>query len=208
MLGRCFCIVIFLQLTALETLARGSTPILLEIYVYNQAQVPQSVLSHAERRVTLILRDSGVQPEWLDCMALPSAADPCSGIAIDGSIAVQIVHGTTKMRDEIFGAAFLGEDGFGRQTDVFYDRLNDLHRDWNIALPELLGNVMAHEIGHLLLGFHAHSPTGIMRPVWSPAELWQAERGVLFFSADQSQLIRRRLERFAMVESGDAVKGN
>ena len=194
--GRSFWIVIFLQLTALETLAHSTTTIPLEIYVYNQAQVPQAVLVRAERRVTLILRDSGVQPEWLDC-TLADRPSPCSGAASPGSLAVQIVHGTTKMRDEIFGAAFLGEDGIGRQTDVFYDRLNELHRDWSIELPELLGNVMAHEIGHLLLGFHAHSLTGIMRPVWSSSELWQAQRGALLFSPQQSKLIRQRLERFA-----------
>jgi len=207
MLGRCFWVVIFLQLAALEVLAHSSTPIPLEIYVYNHAQVPPAILSRAERRVTLILRESGVQPEWLDCTTLAGAGSRCLGLAIPGSIAVQIVHGTTKMRDEIFGAAFLGEDGFGRQTDVFYDRLSDLNRNWNISLPELLGNVMAHEIGHLLLGFDAHAPTGLMRSTWSPAELWQAEKGALFFSADQSKLIRRRLETLELVEQ-DGARGN
>lgn len=208
MRGHGFWIVIFMQLTALDMLAHSNALLPFQIYVYNQAQVPQAVLARAERRVTLILRDSGVQPEWLDCMALAGRPSSCSGAAIPGSVAVQIVHETTKMRDEIFGAAFLGEDGIGRQSDVFYDRLNELHRDWNIELPELLGNVMAHEIGHLLLGFHAHSLTGIMRPVWSSSELWQAQRGALLFSPQQSKLIRQRLERFAMTESGGAGSGN
>jgi hypothetical protein len=188
-------IFIFIQVMALDMLGHDRAPLSLEIYVYNQAEVPRAILLRAERRVTLILRDSGVQPEWLDCIPLPGAASPCSGPAHPGSVAVQIVHGTTKMRDEIFGAAFLDEDGTGSQTDVFYDRLDELHRDWNISLPELLGNVIAHEIGHLLLGLHAHSPGGIMRPVWSPAELLLAERVASFFSADQSKLIRQRLER-------------
>ena len=112
------------------------------------------------------------------------------------------------MSDEIFGAAFLGEDGIGTQTDVFYDRLNELHQDLNIALPELLGNVMAHELGHLLLGFHAHSVVGIMQPVWATKELEQAERGGLVFTAEQSRLIRQRLERFAMAMPESAGDGN
>lgn len=203
-----FWIVIFIQLTALNLLARNGTALPLDIYVYNQAHVPSALLSRAEARVSIILRLSGVQSRWTDCMDHAAGENVCLGSATPFSVSIQIVSGTTKMSDEIFGAAFLGEDGVGRQTDIFYDRLNDLHEDWNISLSELLGNVMAHEIGHLLLGFHAHSPSGIMRPVWSPAELWQAERGGLFFSADQSKLIRRRLERLTSVASGGAIPGN
>jgi len=194
-------IFILIQVTALTMLGHDRAPLSLEIYVYNRAEVPRAILLRAERRVTLILRDSGVQSHWLDCIAPPDSAGPCSGPANPGSVAVQIVHGTTKMRDEIFGAAFLDEDGTGRQTDVFYDRLDEFHRDWNVSLPELLGNVITHEIGHLLLGLHAHSPAGIMRPVWSVNDLWQGERGALLFSAEQSKLIRQRLERSAMAES-------
>jgi hypothetical protein len=35
----------------------------------------------------------------------------------------------------------------------------------------LLGRVMAHEIGHLLLGTANHRPTGLMRAEWSTALL-------------------------------------
>ena len=207
MRARSFWIVIFAQLTALEMLAHDGAPLSLEIYVYNQAQVPKRILSRAEQRVTVILRDSGVEPEWRECSVSEGGRD-CSGPATPGSVAMQIVHRTTKMSDEIFGAAFLGEDGIGRQTDVFYDRLTELHRDWNVALPELLGNVMAHELGHLLLGFHAHSVAGIMQPVWATKELELVERGALVFTAEQSRLIRQRLERFAMAASAGAASGN
>jgi hypothetical protein len=208
MRARSFWIVLFIQLAALELLAHNNAPLPLEIYVYNQAAVPQSILSRAEQRVTLILQFSGVQPEWLDCSLAGAGGRDCSGPPAPGSMAVQIVHEPTKMRDEIFGAAFLGENGFGSQTDVFYDRINELHREWDIALPELLGHVMAHEIGHLLLGFKAHSATGIMCPIWKEEQLSRAGRGELWFSAEQSKLIRQRLERFAMVASEGAGNGN
>lgn len=201
-------IVILMQLTTLQVSANAGTPLPLEIYVYNQAGVPQSVLSRAEQRVTLILQFSGVQPKWLNCSQAGAGDRDCSGPPAPGSVAVQIVHEPTKMRDEIFGAAFLGENGFGSQTDVFYDRINELHRDWDIALPELLGHVMAHEIGHLLLGFNAHSATGIMCPIWKDEQLSRAGRGELLFSGEQSKLIRQRLERFAMVASEGAGNGN
>lgn len=199
-----FWIVIFVQLTALESFAHPATALPLEIYVYNQAGVPQAILSRAEQRVTRILRRSGVEPEWLDCSAPGAGGRDCSGLPARGSVTVQIVHGTMKMSDDIFGAAFLGEDGIGRQTDVFYDRINQLHQNANVALPELLGNVMAHELGHLLLGLNAHSALGIMSPVWAREKLWQAERGALVFTDEQSKRMRERLGRFAIAASEGA----
>lgn len=206
--ARGFWIVVFMQLSALELLAHAGTPLPLEIYVYNQAGVPQGILSQAEQRVAVILGRSGVEPEWLDCSAPGAGKRDCSGLPAPGSVTVQIVHGTTKMCDEIFGATFLGEDGTGRQTDIFYDRINLLHQDWNIALPELLGNVMAHEIGHLLLGLNAHSAGGIMSALWTHKELWQVERGALLFSVEQSKRMRERLARLAIAVSERPASGD
>jgi hypothetical protein len=40
----------------------------------------------------------------------------------------------------------------------------------------MLGSVMAHEIGHLLLGSHAHAISGIMRGHWSAFSSCQGPR--------------------------------
>ena len=45
----------------------------------------------------------------------------------------------------------------------------------------MLGSVMAHEIGHLLLGSHAHAISGIMRGHWESGELHQIAMGTLRF---------------------------
>ena len=204
---RGFWIVIFILVTALGLLAQTGTRLPLEIYVYNHAGVPQGVLSRAEQSVSLILGHSGIEPEWLDC-STPAGRLRCAGEPDAGSVAVQIVHGTTKMPDEVFGATFLGKDGTGHQTDIFYDRIHALHREWNISLPVLLGTVMAHELGHLLLGLNAHSPSGIMTPVWTSMDLWRVERGTLFFSVEQSTRIRERLGRSLIAASERPGGGN
>lgn len=214
MRARSFWIVIFIQLAALELFAQPDSPLPLEIYVYNPAGVPKSVLSRAERRVTRILALAGVQADWPDCSVREAQGSPCFGLLVQGAVAVQIVHGTKELGDDAFGAAFLGEGGTGSQTDVFYDRIGkfcaqeNLHDGWNVSLAELLGNVMAHEIGHLLLGLHAHSPFGIMCPIWTDKELWQAERGMLLFSDQQSNRIRERLRRFTMAKREEPVRRN
>jgi len=104
-----------------------------------------------------------------------------------------MVHETTQLKDDVFGAAFVGRDGSGQYTDVYYDHVSELHRDWRVPIANVLGHVMAHEIGHLLLGLNSHSNLGIMRGSWSREELEAAERGRLLFSSEQSRLMRERL---------------
>jgi Zn-dependent peptidase ImmA (M78 family) len=59
--------------------------------------------------------------------------------------------------------------------------------------PRVLRHVMAHELGHLLLGSNAHAEIGIMRPRWFGQQLRAVERGALFFSPEQALLMRNGL---------------
>jgi hypothetical protein len=57
----------------------------------------------------------------------------------------------------------------------------------------LLGTVVAHELGHLLLGSHAHSQVGIMVPVWEEESLRNMGMGHLLFTREQSSLMKMRV---------------
>jgi hypothetical protein len=94
---------------------------------------------------------------------------------------------------EVFGVAFLSDEGTGCYSDVFYDRALELHADWNVSLSDILGNVMAHELGHLLLGSNSHSGAGIMRAHWQGEELHRLSRGNLRFTSEQSNHMRGKL---------------
>ena len=65
-----------------------------------------------------------------------------------------------------------------------------LHTAWNVGLADILGSVMAHELGHLILGSNSHSPTGIMRARWEHGELRRLERGSLVFTDEQAERMR------------------
>ena len=94
---------------------------------------------------------------------------------------------------ELCGQAFLGEDGFGRYADLFLDRIEIIHKLHGIVVRQLLGAVAAHEAGHLLLGFGAHSFTGIMKPFWESEDFRQVGMGALVFTPQQARLIQSRL---------------
>ena len=57
----------------------------------------------------------------------------------------------------------------------------------------LLGTVIAHELGHLLLSTNSHSAFGIMRANWSAKELWAVEHRAMYFSSSESKRIQKAI---------------
>jgi hypothetical protein len=58
---------------------------------------------------------------------------------------------------------------------------------------DVMGLVMAHEIGHLLLPY-GHSRTGLMRPNWDIGDLQSTHNPTMFaFTPEQADVIRERL---------------
>jgi len=175
------------------TVVAQNRPLPLRIYVYNSAGVPAAVLTRAENRAHEIFSQSGIDTNWDNCAVHDKEGTDCSGKLPPDIIVVHIVENTERLGQEVFGAAFLGTSGHGSYADVFFDRVEGLCWESKLSLPDMIGHVIAHEIGHLLLGFGAHSPFGIMRGKWQPQELQQVGRGGLFFSAEQSKTMRQRL---------------
>jgi hypothetical protein len=201
-IGQLWIAIIFLSVTA----GAQNQTALLKIYVYDNAAVPAAVVNQAEARTREIFLESGVATTWHNCSPGGSTGWNCSGLLDADTVVVQLVHdiGKIKVKEEVFGAAFLGTDGHGLYTDVFFDRAQELCRELNVSLPELLGHIIAHEIGHLLLGRNAHSSFGIMRARWEREELEQASKGTLLFSAQQAKRMQARLmaiESAAMAEA-------
>jgi hypothetical protein len=60
--------------------------------------------------------------------------------------------------------------------------------------PPLLGCLMVHEIGHLLLNSFGHSPTEVMQAEWGPMQLRQSLTGLMTFTPAQSRLIREQVQ--------------
>ena len=62
-------------------------------------------------------------------------------------------------------------------------------------LPEILGHIMAHEVGHVLLSGGRHSVNGIMRARWGSNEWRLMREGKLNFAPEQSRFLRAELLR-------------
>lgn len=59
-------------------------------------------------------------------------------------------------------------------------------------IPLILGSIMAHKIGHLILGTSSHFSEGIMKPRWARQQINQILTGNLVFTSEQSQILRAR----------------
>jgi hypothetical protein len=88
--------------------------------------------------------------------------------------------------DETVGFAIPGS----RAANVIYERIRRIARRRRVASGLLLGYVIAHELGHLLLPARSHSSSGLMRP---DMDMKLAAMRKLRFTADQVALIQERL---------------
>jgi hypothetical protein len=166
------------------------------INVYNDAQVSEKVLAQAQQEATRIFRQAGIDNVWVECQSLNpdlNRKPECEYPAGPRHLALRIVPWSSNLRDSVFGAAFLSVEGEGTYSDVFYDAVQKLHQDWHASLAGVLGHVMAHEIGHLLLGTNAHSPTGIMRLGWQGRELRNISMGTFLFTSEQAEAMQDKL---------------
>jgi hypothetical protein len=175
------------------------------VLVSDSAQVAPAVLDGAEIEAARIFRAAGVEIEWVGCSSRSAVVeDECHVISGPNQFVLHIVPTGNTSSDLVFGLAFLGADGSGKYCDVFYDRIAAAHHKSGVNLSLLLGMVAAHELGHLLLGSHAHSYMGIMTPVWRDEVLRRGGMGSLLFTGEQASVMKSRIlsERVSLVRVG------
>jgi hypothetical protein len=199
--GLSFCLAL-VTVPLTSALARAQTDAKITVRVYNYAQVPGGALARAEAEAQRILSAAGVDSVWLDCWQPPSqfqssANHDCSGPLSGATVAVRILPGSTK--GEVFSRdSDLGFAAGGGLASVFYGRITNFAKGGNgkdSDIPVILGDAITHELGHLLLGPGAHSPTGIMCGHWDRDYLRLALRGRQLFTPQQSALLQANVLR-------------
>jgi hypothetical protein len=174
------------------------------VQIYNYSQASPAVLTGAEREAGRILGASGVRAVWLDCpvgQSTTSLQERCqkASEATDISMRVLAAPIQNKFEDNVFGFTV-----HPVLASVYYE--NALHlavrEGAEFEVPIILGCVIAHELGHLLLGPNSHSPSGIMQGEWRPKQIHLALTGRLHFASQQAKLIRAEARRRMDLKTG------
>jgi hypothetical protein len=197
-------------------LAVASAQTSLSIHVYNRAGVPQRILDSAIREASRILARAGIETVWTE--GPPDALEGCSFDFSGRSpyqrpkpdtrsyLVVSIGRGgpASAFRDT-FGFA-LPDASTGVHAFIFYDRVEQLTDPRLVTVPKMLGNAMAHEVGHVLMGSIEHSSTGLMKARWDKGDYMRAEAGMMQFSASELETMRERTRMWISISICNLAK--
>jgi hypothetical protein len=140
-----------------------------KVRVYRSPEVTSEVLNAALDVAKATFAAASVGVAWKVC-----GPAECQTPPLPAERLVRLVRSPTGARGDTrcLGEALIdSERGTGVLATVFVDRVLSLVRHLDLDHSTLLGRTIAHEIGHLLLATSTHSPSGLMRELWSPKEL-------------------------------------
>jgi hypothetical protein len=187
--------------------SRGDSPVRISVHVYNYGRVPRRLLDRAENVATTIFAKAGIDAAWVDCppaVAQIKQYPACpSQLGADGYVLNLLPESMAiraGLKDTTFGFARLSSDDERSYfASVFWDRISQAARGGDISAFQLLGYVMAHEVGHLLLGSTGHAPQGVMIALWSPEKLENMARTLPLFTPKECRDMR--VETLARIEN-------
>jgi hypothetical protein len=169
------------------------------IRIHDYVHLRHAGLVRAQEVVSQMYGAIGVRATWLESLRqndrIPSGHDGYEG----GPSELTIIILTPAMAhrlavpDPVIGYAAAARGVGGRIAYVIYDRIRNVARDAAVDDMRLMGIVMAHEIGHLLLAHQFHSADGLMRGQWEPSEFRSVRPDDLQFSTSQVVEIRSAL---------------
>ena len=139
--------------------------------------MPQPLLWEALRTARRIMGEAGVAIEWRFCSADRNCEETPPGVPVVEFVRTITVRGLAR-------AAF-GVSQWSYLALVVVDRVERLVTGREGERAVLMGHVIAHELGHLLLETPEHSVEGIMRARWRQSDLDKAAQGLLLFHPSQ-----------------------
>lgn len=165
----------------------------LPVKLFNDAAVGNDVLHPAKEEAAWLLKSICVDVTWVPCAVVSlSNLTPCEAPIRAIELHILPSPGTNDFSEDTLGIA-MPHFRSGDHAGVFLSRVRQT-ADKNVGIigvPALLGCVMAHEIGHLLLQSKVHSSEGLMRADFRPADLKRAGQRQLKFTLKQGEAIHR-----------------
>jgi hypothetical protein len=175
------------------------------IAICNIAGVPRAVVNDTRNEIVVLFSAAEVDVRWVECEAVP----PPKAEIRDQLFVVRLrSDGPTSTSRSIaldtMGRAFTNERGVGYLADAYMPSIVACAELNGLDRAPLLGLVISHELGHLLLG-PGHVPSGLMYGSWKSRETEGIRRRWLRFDRQQAAIIQRELEKRAEKSKAEHV---
>jgi hypothetical protein len=195
-----------------EAAARGGPRPAFTIHLRNYAGVPSGTLAEAKQVANAIFQRAGVETRWAETDVREAYVQrarvqeqPMTLADIQVNVFPDGAPIPAGVSDGVMGVA-PGAGADRTVVDVFDGRVRVLFwkissaflkgdTDRPVSEGQLLGHVIAHEVGHLLLNQQGHSPRGIMRGEWIFADFRDMTSGLLLFTPAQAEILREEVAR-------------
>lgn len=184
------CFILFLSVSAWVGLpanagAQSASPPVL-VLLKNDANVPPAVVAKAQAEVVRLYGLIGVEVTWVT-----EVPEPGRRLRIVCLVAWEPAD--PRIPESALGATNTGPGGRANLAYVFWRRVERPSQRFAAAQHILLGVVIAHELGHMLLPNQSHAKHGLMEAPWNSEHFRAASAGLLHFADESGQLIRRGL---------------
>jgi hypothetical protein len=162
----------------------GAEPrVALTVRLYNTAGISAQELLSARDAMESTFQDSGLDLIVRQCGRGTGSIDPCSESLKPLEMVVRIIDAPlldSTVHPDACGVAYVvKETDRGWLATAYSDRVTSAAVRVGVDAGTLLGLVISHELGHLLLGSGYHGWSGVMRADWSeellahPREPWR-----------------------------------
>jgi hypothetical protein len=178
----------------MSMLAAAATALTITVRVYDLYGLPAEERAKALALAGETLAHANVTAHWLDCRRDAGGVAPpaCLAALKDGELVLRFQR-RTERGDHILGTAIVQDNGPSVLASVYAGSVAERSARTGVPVATILGRVIAHEIGHLLIGTNAHAPAGLMQATWNlrlpHADLWR------FTRADAAKIRGRLLAR-------------
>jgi hypothetical protein len=194
MSGRCWMVGMFVVAQAMG--AR------ITVQVYNPAGAPEGELRRSLGEAGRILRQAGVEARWVECR---TPIGECAQDRGPGVFVLSVLGADPRGEGSEDALGFAVLAGRRNGAVVIYPRAMERLEGYpQYADCDILAGVIAHEMGHLLLGSARHGQ-GIMKANWDGHDFEAMMQRRLGFSAAEVRAIGARVD--APSVSSDAMGG-
>lgn len=203
--GACLYLSVTGQAEAGERLDQANRP-RAQVRIFNLARVPERDLVRAEAEAGRIFGDGGMDVFWTqgdvnyrsslvtDFSATPSNA-ACIGDTTRNELRVQLLaHVPRGMPAGTLGFSLPCAKS-GIDSTVFIDQCEAVSYHVGPTFARVLGVVIAHELGHVLLRSQQHSALGLMRARWDKSAWLSAAAGQVQVEGNEARRMRAELLR-------------